>query len=603
MGKKKRQEGPNMDDNDNDSYKSCDENQNATSCPHVNKSVDLNKVKKAVGTALYIECPQCDNPPEIDDDMECDLSIWLCLKCGNQGCGRTQKRHALQHFNTPRSDGHSLSVNTTFWYVWCYKCDNSVMPNATKKLLEIVEWLKKQNHNNSVPKLPPIALKYQTLDPIESENFKNSVSSLNLPRVRGLINLGNTCFFNAVLQCLARTPFLVSVLEDPEAKRFTLWGGKITLEKSNGEVKEATTTELSAFSGILKNLGVLAIKLSNELNCLSTERGGTVNPHQLFRALTDHHPVFNTGEQFDSHELLRCLLDAVRIEHLRRIQAIILESQQLSTKTNPNNVNGVTKQIIRFYGQQASGLVIKTDRIFRGILVSTLQCQVCKHSSHRDEFFLDLSLPVTGEKQHPPVVLRRHKDIELMETEDKPSKAQQKKDKRAIRKAIRQSQKSKSNIISEELSTANENENKSESEEGDADIEDNLEDCKSPAIGCDKELNRDLDSGMSSAEKISDASPELNPLEIDAGLTSPLSIAVPSPTSAGVDSPNSGSSEVNIELTGAHLPSASPEDYERPISRLSFVDKPTPMMEGNYYFLLFRLCQLRTFDFISPKVE
>lgn len=41
---------------------------------------------------------------------------------------------------------------------------------------------------------------------------------------------------------------------------------------------------------------------------------------------------------------------------------------------------------------------IRPDQIFKGSLVSILQCDVCKHISKRAEPFLDLSLPVAQEK-------------------------------------------------------------------------------------------------------------------------------------------------------------------------------------------------------------
>lgn len=41
----------------------------------------------------------------------------------------------------------------------------------------------------------------------------NAVIEDTLPRVRGLSNLGNTCFFNAVMQCLAQTPYLHHILQ------------------------------------------------------------------------------------------------------------------------------------------------------------------------------------------------------------------------------------------------------------------------------------------------------------------------------------------------------------------------------------------------------
>lgn len=61
-----------------------------------------------------------------------------------------------------------------------------------------------------------------------------------------------------------------------------------------------------------------------------------------------------------------------------------------NNKTNPSTVECEKKKIIKFYGQQASEMQSPTEQVFRGVLVSTLQCQICDHTSHRDEFFLDL---------------------------------------------------------------------------------------------------------------------------------------------------------------------------------------------------------------------
>lgn len=402
MNKKKHQGEPN---NDNSSGSSDESNR--TECIHIPKSVDLQKIKKQIiKTGFIAECDDCkrtqigDHQSLQNDDLlsdyEFDMSLWLCLKCGNQACGRGKNKHALKHYETPHSDSHSMCVNTTLWSVWCYECDNEINITCRKKLLEAVEYLKKQmelnnkNKNNGVPQGVP------SIHEIEQFNNTGTTSkpsptapltnSLNLPRARGLANLGNTCFFNSVMQCLGQTPYLYNLLEETSqsGQYFKLPGGRLKLKDNDEEI------ELEQLEGTLDKWRYLTSTLADTLRELQSGRAEVYNPRMLLSRLTDRMPQFGGGDQHDSHELLRHLLEAVREEDLKRYQQVILSQLGLSTKTDPSNVDDRKKQIIKFYGQQASDMLTPTEQVFRGVLVSTLQCQICGHASHRDEFFLDL---------------------------------------------------------------------------------------------------------------------------------------------------------------------------------------------------------------------
>eukprot|EP00727_Mastigamoeba_balamuthi_P008702 m51a1_g4454 putative brca1-associated protein (581) ;mRNA; r:167912-170223 len=58
-------------------------------------------------------------------ECECDRAddLWICLLCGNVGCGRTTQTHALQHY---KATGHAYALNLETKRVWDYAGDNYV---------------------------------------------------------------------------------------------------------------------------------------------------------------------------------------------------------------------------------------------------------------------------------------------------------------------------------------------------------------------------------------------------------------------------------------------------------------------------------------------
>lgn len=369
MGKKKRQSDPhaNSDESSTDSNDEKTMDGQKKDCPHITRSIDNTKLRKSIKlVGLQTEkCSECDKIVVNDHDGgaggdnsaitsavgsiyedEIDRSLWLCLRCGTQLCGRFRNKHASQHYLTPRSDSHSVVLNTTTFNLWCYECDSDIpAPRRKKQIYELIEYIKDERKKlenaeniNCITSVLSIGKTLQetvvgatTADSLLSQNYDVDViasnnsssietivvpqksigttiqpSALQLPRVRGLTNLGNTCFFNAVLQCLAQTPYLLHVLNTASTagEHFELPGGKLTLD--NGEV-----IDLPPINGKLSAWCPLTQALHETLTELQ-KSGGTHNPIKLFNLLIKSRPQFSGGDQHDSHELLRHLLESVR---------------------------------------------------------------------------------------------------------------------------------------------------------------------------------------------------------------------------------------------------------------------------------------------------
>lgn len=81
----------------------------ATICQHIKKAVDTAQLRRNLkSTGLLYECVKCQtlagaNGGETAAECEVDNTLWLCLKCGSQLCGRARNQHALQHHQVSRS--------------------------------------------------------------------------------------------------------------------------------------------------------------------------------------------------------------------------------------------------------------------------------------------------------------------------------------------------------------------------------------------------------------------------------------------------------------------------------------------------------------------
>ncbi|XP_037699539.1 ubiquitin carboxyl-terminal hydrolase 45 isoform X2 [Choloepus didactylus] len=131
-----------------------------------------------------------------------------------------------------------------------------------------------------------------------------------------------------------------------------------------------------------------------------TEKG-PLSPKVLFSQLCQRAPRFKGFQQQDSQELLHYLLDALRIEETKRMQASILKAfNNPTTKTADDE----TRKNVKAYGKEGVKMNF-IDRIFIGELTSTVMCEECAHISTVKDPFIDISLPIIEERVSKPVPL------------------------------------------------------------------------------------------------------------------------------------------------------------------------------------------------------
>ncbi|XP_056415492.1 ubiquitin carboxyl-terminal hydrolase 16 isoform X3 [Hyla sarda] len=384
-----------------------------TTCKHIQKGVKEGAVKKALVNVEWDVCQDCHMEGKEkagSEDEEGDL-VWICLKCGHRGCGRnSEKQHALKHYNTPRSEPHCLVLSVGDWNVWCYLCDDQVDYNSSGPLRQLVEYIQKKskfrirtsdkgeedqvlcNNVNLPEKETPQTSEDSQKSMTKVEKTTSTLNDSKEVTVKGLSNLGNTCFFNAIMQNLSQTPALRELLNEVKNP-----GKTVQIQMPDAQPCREVKLE--------QQPGPLTLAMWQFLTEMQETKKGVVTPKELFSQVCKKAVRFRGYQQQDSQELLRYLLDGMRAEEIQRVSLALSKTlQEASDKMEEEEVKKVVKEC-----EKKRVIPNFVDRLFGGELTSTIMCETCSTVSLVHEPFLDLSLPVLDDaptKKNNPKVFK-----------------------------------------------------------------------------------------------------------------------------------------------------------------------------------------------------
>ncbi|KAI6695819.1 hypothetical protein NL676_023529 [Syzygium grande] len=347
-------------------------------CAHLEKGFDLNALSEKIRSSESVKCEDCresvadrrgnkgkgkhgKKKAGTSTDSK-SKAIWICLECGHYACGgvgfpTTAQSHAARH---ARQTQHPLAIQLEKPSLrWCFRCRapipiEKIQENGEQKddpLAEIVKLIKGRFTQAPSVDVEDVWFGSGSGSVTSEVNLTSSVSGWSDGRggyvIRGMVNLGNSCFFNSVVQNLLALDRLKDYL------------GKLDT-----------------------SIGPLSISLKKLFSEVTMENGVTnvINPRSLFGCICSKAPQFRGYQQHDSHELLRCLLDVLSTEEFDMKK----QSRLHQEGGVPHNQN-----------------VTFVDAVFGGQISSTVCCIECGHSSTVYEPFLDLSLPVPTKKPPP----------------------------------------------------------------------------------------------------------------------------------------------------------------------------------------------------------
>ncbi|KAL5498695.1 hypothetical protein ACEPAH_2050 [Sanghuangporus vaninii] len=224
----------------------------------------------------------------------------------------------------------------------------------------------------------------------------------------GLVNHGNTCFMNSVLQGLIATPMLVDIV-------------RFSLPECYAPVSSRRSPQLTNAHGVGGEfereremgmpLGDTFVQLMLKAWDIQDERTRqSMSPKELLQTIGAKFDQYLDFRQQDAHEFLRHLLDAMRMEELDIIKKRQPPPPKAKRKSKSRSKSGdppspsKEPQVLEI--PEEDRLTSFVDMVFGGRLASILVCSKCQKISCTYEDFNDLSLPIKQDDYYHTSLLK-----------------------------------------------------------------------------------------------------------------------------------------------------------------------------------------------------